>query len=108
MKIFQFRKDIIWSETYSRTSSVKRSISVGVTNNVVSAAVGYDITDTFTNTKTFSATVASGKKVNVKVHTNYQKKTFDIYNNLTGNCVQSGAYTMKPVGLIFKQYTYSQ
>lgn len=92
----------------SRTNTVKKSINVGVTNKVVSAAVGYDITDSFTSTKTFSTTVAAGKKVNVKVHTNYQKKTFDIYNNATGNCVQSGAYTMKPVGLIFKQYTYSQ
>ena len=96
------------SETYTRTNSVKKSINVGVTNNVVSTAVGYDITDTFTNTKTFSTNVASGKKVNVKVHTNYQKKTFDIYNKITGDCAQSGAYTMKPVGLIFKQYTYAQ
>ena len=96
------------SEEYSRTNSVKMSVNVNVTNSVITGAVGYDVTKTFTNKKTFSTTVASGKKVNVKVHTNYKKTTFDIYNKVTGNCAQSGAYTMKPVGLIFKQYTYAQ
>ena len=96
------------SEEYSRTDSVKMSVNVNVTNSVITGAVGYDVTKTFTNKKTFSTTVASGKKVNVKIHTNYKKTTFDIYNKVTGNCVQSGAYTMKPVGLIFKQYTYAQ
>lgn len=96
------------SEQYTRTNSVKMSVDAGVANSVISGAVGYSVTSTYSCTKTFTTTVASGKKVNVKIHTNYAKTTFDVYNKLTGNCVQSGAYTMKPVGLIFKQYTYSQ
>lgn len=95
------------SESYSRTNTVEKSVSVGITNAALTSALGYSVTKSYTNTKTFSTSVASGKKLNVKVYTNYQKNTFDIYNKATGNCVQSGAYTLKPVGLIFKQYTYT-
>lgn len=95
------------SETYSRTNKVEKNVSVGITNAALSSALGYSVTDEYTNVKTFSTSVASGKKLNVKVYTNYQKTTFDIYNKATQKCVQEGASTEKPVGLIFKQYTYA-
>lgn len=96
------------SETYTRQSSVKIDIDTTIGNSTVSAAVGYSITDTYTKSKTFSASVASGKILNVRVHTNYKSTQFDIYNQWTGNLVERDAWTAKPIGLVFVQYTYSK
>lgn len=96
------------SITYSRTNKVEKDIGVSIGNGTVSAAVGYKVSVEYTNSKTFNSSVAAGKKLNVKVHTNYTSTQFDIYNKWTGNLVEKDAWTAKPIGLVFKQYTYNQ
>lgn len=95
------------STTFTQSKTVKKSIGVSIGNSTVKAAVGYDITDTYTVSKTFSATVAAGKYLEVKVYPLYRRTTFDIYNQWTDELVQRDARTDQPVGLYIEQYTYS-
>lgn len=95
------------SETYTRESTVKIDIDTTIGNGTVSAAVGYSITDTYVKSKTFTTTVAANKKLNVRIHTNYKSTQFDIYNQWSNNLVEKDAWTAKPIGLVFVQYTYS-
>ncbi len=95
------------SESYTKTSSTKISVSTNIGNSNLKAAIGYDRNDTFSYTKTFSTSVAAGKVLNVRVHTNYKSTEFDIYNTVTGELVEKNAWTAKPIGLIFMQFTSS-
>lgn len=95
------------STTYSQTKTVKKLIGVNIGNSTVSSAVGYDITQSYTVTKSFSTSVASGKTLNVKSYPLYLRTLFDIYNKWSGNLVANDAYTDKAVGLYIVQYTYN-
>ncbi|MCM1363679.1 MAG: hypothetical protein NC215_01705 [Ruminococcus sp.] len=94
------------STTYTRTEEVGLHLGISIGNSTVSAAVGYDISKKYTVSKTFSTTVPSGKILHVKIHVIYRRTSFDIYNKYTNNCVKKYAYTDKPIGLQFTQYTY--
>ena len=87
------------STTYSYTRDVRKSIGVTIGNSTVEAAVGYDITDKYTKSKTFSTTVASGKTLHVYTYPVYRRTAFDIYNRWTDELVESGAYTDQLVGI---------
>ena len=90
--------------TFTQSKAVKKPIGV----STVKAAVGYDITDTYTISKEFSATVSAGKYLDIRVYPLYRRTTFDIYNQWTGEFVQRDARTDQPVGLYIEQYTYSK
>lgn len=96
------------STIFTQSKAVKKSIGVSIGNSTVKAAVGYDITDTYTISKEFSATVSAGKYLDIRVYPLYRRTTFDIYNQWTGEFVQRNARTDQPVGLYIEQYTYSQ
>lgn len=97
------------SEQYSRTDSCSFNCSLGISASVVSASVGFTIGSSLTKTKTFNASVAAGYKLNVKIFTNYQQKSYVVnYVDTAGVSHNYGTYNAwKPVGLIFKQYTYA-
>lgn len=96
------------SKTYSFTRAVKTNFGgVSIGNSTVSSAVGYDITNKYTVSKHFSATIAEGKVLDVKAYPLYRRTTFDIYNKWNNTLVKQGAYTDKPVGVYIAQYTYS-
>lgn len=96
------------SETYSKECKAKYNYSVGIQNSTVEASLGYSKSYKTVCTKTFSTTVASGKRLNVRIHTNYKSTEFDVYNKLTGNLAEKNCWIAKPIGLIFIQYTYSK
>ncbi len=96
------------STTFTLNKSVKKSIGVSIGNGTVKDAVGYDVTDIYTVSKEFSATVPAGKYLEVKAYPLYRRTTFDIYNQWTGELVQREARTNRPVGLYIEQYTYSK
>lgn len=96
------------SETYSTECSVKYDYSVNIGDSTVQASLGYSKNYKTVCTKTFSTTVAAGKKLNVRIHPNYKSTEFDVYNKLTGNLVEKNCWIAKPIGLIFLQYTYSK
>lgn len=96
------------SETFSYAKEVIVSTSVSIGDSTLNTTVGYNVNQLYTVTKTYSTTVPANKRINLKVYTVYNRTTFDIYNKITGNLVQQGAYTDKPVGLTIFQYTYSK
>lgn len=96
------------SETYTRTSEVKVDIGTNIGNGTVSAAVGFSITDKYTKSKSFTTNVAANKKLNVQIHTNYKSTQFDIYNQWTGSLIEKDAWVAQPIGLVFRQFTYSK
>lgn len=96
------------STTFTQSKAVKKSIGVSIGNSTVKAAVGYDLTDTYTVSKEFSATVPAGKYLDIRVYPLYRRTAFDIYNQWTGELVQRDAHTDQPIGLYIEQYTYSK
>lgn len=96
------------SETYSTECSVKYDYSVNIGDSTVEASLGYSKEYRTVCTKTFSTTVAAGKRLNVRIHPNYKSTEFDVYNKLTGNLTEKDCWIAKPIGLIFMQYTYSK
>lgn len=96
------------NHTYTEEKEVEYNINTTIGNSTVSAAIGYALNEKFTVSKSFSTTVASGKRLNVRVHVNYKSTEFDIYNKFTGKLVESKAWAAKPIGLVIFQYTYSK
>lgn len=96
------------AKTYSFDRPVKTDFGgVSIGNSTVSYAVGYKITDTYTVSKYFTATIAEGKALDVKAYPLYRRTTFDIYNKWNNTLVKKGAHTDKPVGVTIVKYTYS-
>lgn len=96
------------NETYTRTSKVKVDIGTDIGNSTVSAAVGFSISNKYSKSATFTTNVAANKKLNVRIHTNYKSTQFDIYNQWTGSLVEKDAWVAQPIGLVFRQFTYSK
>lgn len=95
-------------QTYTKSTRVKANVDTQIGDSTVKAAIGFELDQEFTVSKEFSTTVASGKRLNVRVHVNYKSTEFDIYNKFTGKLVESKAWAAKPIGLVIFQYTYSK
>lgn len=97
-----------FATTYTFDRAVKTDFGgVSIGNSTVSSAVGYKITDTYTVSRYFTATIAEGKALDVKAYPSYRRTTFDIYNKWNNTLVKKGAHTDKPVGVTIVKYTYS-
>lgn len=96
--------------SHSRTDSCEFTATASVSSQIVSAGVGFTIGNSITSTDSVTINVPSGKRVILKISTNYNKKSFTIYreySDSTGLWYRQGtgdAY--KPVGLIFTQAYY--
>ncbi|WDV47524.1 hypothetical protein PV797_07535 [Clostridiaceae bacterium M8S5] len=92
-------------ETYSESVSATFSTNAGISASSISAGIGFSVTDSTTKQKTFRTSVSAGKKLNVKVYGNYKKYTFDVYKN---DKKDGTGTAYKPIGLYFRQFTYSR
>lgn len=92
------------TRSYKRTNSISYTADVSVKASIVSAAVGFTIGKDEDVGETYSFTVPANHKIELRVFTNYQKKSFDVGNDYDGLLYYSGSGTaQKPVGLIFQQ-----
>ncbi|MCI1981667.1 MAG: hypothetical protein LKJ45_00715 [Oscillospiraceae bacterium] len=95
------------SETCKRTSDCPYTASIDVDSRIVEAAVGFtfaaglkglDVKDKY------SFTVPANSQIELRVFTNYDKKSFDIGHDHGGLLYPRGSgEAFKPVGLIFQQ-----
>lgn len=98
----------------ARGFNANYSSSVGLSKGVISATVGFDVGTQYSRTVTYSVNVDAGKKVNVKVFSNNKETKFEEWLRVTTlGIVQSDSrvgygYGYKPIGAIWKQYTYSK
>ena len=92
------------SASFGQTRNAGYSSTYSVSSSAVSSAVGFSVTSSYYQSGSKSATVPSGQSLNLRVHMNYQVKTFDVYSS--GAKVGSGS-AWKPSGLLFKEYWYA-
>lgn len=96
--------------TYSRTDTSTYNATVSLTADIVSAGVGFTIGKSYTKTDSVTLNVPSGKRIILKIWTNYQKKSFTVYNEYSSSVglwyPQGTGNAYKPVGLIFTQAEY--
>lgn len=92
------------SASFGQTRNAGYSSTYSVSSSAVSSAVGFSVTSSYYQSGSKSATVPSGQSLNLRVHMNYQVKTFDVYSG--GAKVGSGS-AWKPSGLLFKEYWYA-
>lgn len=92
------------SASYGQTRSAGYSSTVSVSSSLVSSAVGFSVTSSYYKSGSHSANVPEGQSLNLRVHTNYLVKAFDIYNS--GTKVGTGS-AWRPDSLIFKEYWYA-
>ncbi len=92
------------SASYGQTRSAGYSSTYSVTSSMVSSAVGFSVTSSYYKSGSHSAEVPAGQSLNLRVHTNYLVKAFDVYNS--GTKVGTGS-AWRPDSLIFKEYWYA-
>lgn len=91
-------------KTYERTASSSYSTNITVNYKLIEAAVGFTFTSGRKVSESYKLTIPANKKIELRVFTNYQKKSYDIGDNLGGFIYYKGSGTaQKPVGLIFQQ-----
>lgn len=83
---------------------------MSISTDLISAKVGFTIGSSVTKSDTAELDVPSGKRVILKIWTNYQKKSFTIFREYS-NCVglwypEGSGNAYRPVGLIFTQAEY--
>lgn len=96
--------------TYTRKDSCTFNSDIGIKSDIVSAKVGFTIGKEIIQTDSIQLSVPAGKKILLKVWTNYQKKSFTVYREYS-NCVglwypEGSGNAYQPVGLIFTQAEY--
>lgn len=92
------------TKTYTRISSSTYTADVKVDYELIEAAVGFKFELNKKVQESYTFSVASGKQIELRVFTNYQKKSYDIGYNNGGLLYKTGSGTaQKPVGLIFQQ-----
>ncbi|MGP1599445.1 hypothetical protein [Peptoanaerobacter stomatis] len=96
--------------TYSRTDTSSYNATVSLNADIVSAGVGFTIGRNYTKSDSVTVNVPAGKKVILKIWTNYQKKSFTIYTEYSSSIglwyPKGTGNAYKPVGLIFTQAEY--
>ena len=92
------------SASYGQTRSAGYSSTYSVSSSMVSSAVGFSVTSSYYKSGSHSAGVPAGQSLNLRVHTNYLVKAFDVYNS--GTKVGTGS-AWRPDSLIFKEYWYA-
>lgn len=96
--------------TYTRVDNSSYNSTISIGSDIVSTGVGFTIGQSYSKTDSVSVYVPSGKRIILKIWTNYQKKSFTVYQEYSSSVglwypVGTGnAY--KPVGLIFTQAEY--
>lgn len=101
------------TETYTRSDSAAYDCSCTIGSKTLGSALGCSFDKTYTNSQSYTVACPSNKnKVNLKVFTNYQKKSFTVYwargkNGRRGKKAGTGK-SWKPCGLIFQQTTYKK
>lgn len=92
------------TKTYKRKASSSYSADITVNYKLIEAAVGFTINSEREVSESYKLTVPANKKIELRVFTNYQKKSYDIGDNLGGLIYYCGSGTaQRPVGLIFQQ-----
>jgi hypothetical protein len=91
-------------KTYTRTASSTYDADVSVDYKLIEAAVGFTFTSGQKVEEAYSFYVPANHSIELRVFTNYQKKSYDIGTGLGGLLYYKGSGTaQKPVGLIFQQ-----
>lgn len=85
----------------STTVSNTFSANVGVSANVVSAGVGFDVTNSFTRSSSYSVNTG-GSSYQIVAYDSYNNFAFDV-NNLFGSTVGSGN-ALKQIGFCYAAY----
>ncbi len=93
-----------FSSTFGQTRSAGYSTTYSVGSSMVSSAVGFSVTSSYYRSGSHSADVPDAQSLNLRVHTNYLVKAFDIYNS--GIKVGTGS-AWRPDSLIFREYWYA-
>lgn len=92
------------TKTYTRTASSSYSANIKVDYKIIEAAVGFTFTSGQQVSEAYKLSVPANKKIELRIFTNYQKKSYDIGDNYGGLIYNTGSGTaQKPVGLIFQQ-----
>lgn len=95
---------------YSRTDTSSYNATVSLNAEIVSAGVGFTIGRNYTKSDSVTVNVPAGRKVILKIWTNYQKKSFTIYTEYSSSIglwyPEGTGNAYKPVGLIFTQAEY--
>ena len=95
---------------YSRTDTSTYNSTVSLNAEIVSAGIGFTIGKSYTKSDSVTINVPAGKRTILKIWTNYQKKTFTVYNEFSSSVglwyPQGTGSAYKPVGLIFTQAEY--
>lgn len=106
----RYQGPISGTYTYSRTDTCAYNADVSISTDIISSKVGFTIGSSVTKSDSVTINVPAGKKIILKIWTNYQKKSFTIYREYS-NCVglwypEGSGNAYKPVGLIFTQAEY--
>ncbi|MGX1560690.1 hypothetical protein [Streptomyces sp. NPDC055506] len=91
----------------SETKSVSTTLSknIGVTTDVISAGVGWDVQKSRSITVSGSREVSRGKHGTLTAYAKYSGKKFDIYDKVRFKIVEKNKTAWKPIGVCF---TYSE
>lgn len=106
----RYQGPISGTYTYTRTDRSAYNATVSVDADIVSAGVGFTIGEEHTKSDSVTINVPAGKRIILKVWTNYQKKTFTVYREYSTSVglwyPEGTGSAYKPVGLIFTQAEY--
>ncbi|MFF3068883.1 hypothetical protein [Kitasatospora sp. NPDC057936] len=90
--------------TQARSTATQWNASASINAGVLSAGIGFNVTDTVTKTETGSYTVPDGKFGNLQAYPLYDYWTFEVYDGSVGWTVGSGE-VKKPVGYCYNGLT---
>lgn len=96
-------------QTIKDEISASMSCTVGVSAEVVSAKVGFNVTSTFSISDAYSKILAPTETGAIKSWVLYNLKTYEVWNNwLIGqDTYETDGFALKPSGIMFRYYQYS-
>lgn len=106
----RYQGPISGTYTYTREDVSSYNATVSLSADIVSAGVGFTIGSNYSKSDSVTLNVPAGKRIILKIWTNYQKKSFTVYNEFSSSpglwYPQGTGNAYKPVGLIFTQAEY--
>ncbi|MEU4115446.1 hypothetical protein AB0F71_13230 [Kitasatospora sp. NPDC028055] len=90
--------------TQTRSTATQWTASASIDVWKISAGVGFNVTDTITNTESGSYTVPAGKFGNLQAYQLFDYYTYSIYDTQVGAYIGDGE-VKKPVGFCYNSWT---
>lgn len=97
------------TQTVTDSISATMSCSVGVSVEVVSAKVGFDVTATFSISDAYSRTLAPTETGEIRSWVLYNYKTYEVWNDwlIGSDTYETDGFALKPIGVMFRYYQFS-